>query len=97
MSGVYERNRSQSALEWVKTAHDICNEVDDLCKSEKVITKSRRITFGIRLFDYATSLSEHVRCAYNRYPNTPKGVRDRKDYLQLAIDDCYHIEDLLQR
>lgn len=96
MSGVYERNRSTSPLEWVAKARVIRREVNAIVRSEKIIHKSMRFTYGVGLFEMARDLSRHTRAAYDRYPSTPRGVLERKHYLQLAIDDCYYIVDELQ-
>ena len=95
MSGVYKRNRTESELQWVMTARKIRIEIDQLAHSEKVIPKSWRFTHALRLCEEAASLVHNVRAAYNRYPSTALAVRERKHYLQLAIDDCtYLVEDL---
>ena len=96
MSGVYERNRSTSALEWMTCAREIRKEINRLVRSEKVVFKSQRFTFGTSLFEIARDLTRHTRAAYDRYPNTPRSVLERKHYLQLAIDDCYYLEEELQ-
>ncbi len=96
MSGVYERNRNMSPLEWMVCAREIRKEINRLVRSEKVVFKSMRFTFGASLFEMARDLTRHTRAAYDRYPNTPKGVLERKQYFQLAIDDCYYLEEELQ-
>ena len=55
-----------------------------------------RFTYGTSLFETARDLTRHTRAAYDRYPSTPRGVLERKRYLQLAIDDCYYLEEELQ-
>jgi hypothetical protein len=96
MSGVFQRNRDMSKLEWVNTAREIRHEVDSLARSEKIIPKAARFTHATRLCDHAAALAYDVRRAYNRYPNTPQGVIDRKRYFQEAIDDCWSIVEDLQ-
>lgn len=96
LSGVYERNRSTSPLEWVACAREIRKEINKLMRSEKVVFKSMRFTYGTSLFEMARDLTRHTRAAYDRYPNTPRGVLERKEYLQLAIDDCYYLAEELQ-
>ncbi len=96
MSGVFERNRDMSRVEWVWTAREIRHEVDSLAKSEKVIPKAARFTHATRLCEHGANLVYEVRRAYLHYPNTPRGVIDRKKYFQRAIDNCWFIVEDLQ-
>lgn len=96
MSGVFERNRDMSKVEWVWCAREIRHEVDRLARSEKVIPKSLRFSHGLRLCDHAAGLVSAVRSAYLRYPNTATGVIERKRYLQEALDECWMIVEDLQ-
>jgi hypothetical protein len=96
MSGVYVRNRSLSELQWIMTAKEIRKEIDQIAHSEKVIPKSWRFTHALPLCEEAKNLVHHTRRAYDRYPNTAKNVRERKEFLTLALDDCYDLVDDLQ-
>ena len=96
MSGVYERNRSMSELQWVMTARKIRVEIDQIAHSEKVVPKSWRFTHAVPLCKAAKNLVHHTRRAYNRYPSTAKNVRKRKKFLKKVIDDCYDLVDDLQ-
>jgi len=64
--------------------------------TEKIIPKVARFTHATRLCDHAAALAYDVRRAYNRYPNTPQGVMERKRYFQKALDDCWFIVEGLQ-
>ena len=96
MSTVFQRNRDMSKLEWVWCAREIRHEVDSIARSDKIIPKSARFTHATKLCDHAASLVYNVRRAYLRYPNTPRGVVERKRYFQEAIDDCWFIVEDLQ-
>ena len=96
MSGVYEKDRTLSPLQWMTTARDIRVEIDQIAHSDKIIPKSWRFTHAVPLCKSAKRLVRHTRKAYNRYPNTAKNVRKRKKFLQKAIDDCFDIVDDLQ-
>jgi len=96
MSTVYERNRSLSELQWIMTARKIRIEIDQIAHSEKVIPKSWRFTHAVRLCDIAADLVHHTRAAYDRYPSSALALRERKHFVQLAIDDCYYLVDDLQ-
>ena len=96
MSSVFERNRDLSDVEWISTARKIRLEIDGIVRSEKVFFKSIKFSHANKLCDHAANLVHHVKDAYRWYPNTPKAVIKRKEFLKMAEEECWHIVEDVQ-
>lgn len=88
MSGVYEKDRSESELDYFDLARRIWVEVVKLVRSESVVPKSYRFILGVPTAETARSMVANINRAYHFYPSSSFNVLERRRYLTLAIADC---------
>ena len=87
MSGVYERNRHLSSLEYFTVATEIRREITKKVTT-KQLPKSYRFVFAVPMAETARGLVFNLVKADAFYPNTQRNVDERKRYMTLAIADC---------
>ena len=95
MSGVYERNRHLSSLEYFTVATEIRREITKKVTT-KQLPKSYRFVFAVPMAETARSLVFNLVKADAFYPNTQRNVDERKRYMTLAIADCNQLLQDLQ-
>lgn len=88
MSGVFEKDRSESELDYFELARKIWAEVVRLVKSDGVVPKSCRFLLGVPTAETARSMVANISRAYHFYPSSAFNVLERRRYLTLAIADC---------
>nr|UVX44804.1 MAG: 23S rRNA-intervening sequence protein [Bacteriophage sp.]UWH96143.1 MAG: 23S rRNA-intervening sequence protein [Bacteriophage sp.] len=88
MSGVFEKDRSESELDYFELARKIWAEVVRLVRNEKDVPKSYRFLIGVPTAETARSMVANINRAYHFYPSSSFNVLERRRYLTLAIADC---------
>lgn len=88
MSGVFEKDRGTSELDYFELARKIWAEVVRLMRSDKVVPKSYRFLIGVPTAETARSMVANINRAYHFYPSSSFTVLERRRYLTLAIADC---------
>ena len=91
MSGVFEKDRSESELDYFELARKIWAEVVRLVRNEKDVPKSYRFLIGVPTAETARSMVANINRAYHFYPSSSFNVLERRRYLTLAIADCEQI------
>ncbi|MEG0791685.1 MAG: hypothetical protein RSG23_08650 [Gordonibacter sp.] len=92
MSGVVERNRSLSRLEFYQNALALRVEVNRIMVNEKIVPKRYRLTNAVPTIETARSVVVNVNTANAFFPNTAHNVLMRKHYMTLAIADCEQLK-----
>lgn len=96
MSGVYARNRKQTAFDPVDTAATLQDKVTIYVMNEKRVPKKWRFMIGTSLIEAADRICDYAIAANATWPDE-KHIDRRKDYWRQTIIACKQLDRKLAR
>lgn len=96
MSNVYAKDRNLAKEEFFKVAVAIRILTIRLMGKDSIVPKSYRFLLATPIAETARELVHNIERAWAFYPNTPRGVLQRKHYLTLAMANCNQLGQDIQ-
>ena len=97
MSGVYERNRKQTSVQFLATAEQLQEILTRFLGNEKRIPKKWRFLICTGMIEKVDELVDNVVAANTVFPSNEERMKKRWDYLTAALINCYQLQSKLIR
>ena len=90
---VYARERKETAIQYVVTAQKLQTIVIKFLMNEKKVPKKWRFILVFGAIRKVNELLDNVVAAHNIFPNTEEKLKQRIDYLNKGVLNCYQLEN----